>query len=50
MVDQGAQDPVIAFIVRKFITFMMALRKGGSGKPRSASTWPYFWPRSGSMS
>ncbi len=32
MVDQGTLDPVIAFIVRKFITFMMALRKGGVGK------------------
>lgn len=32
MIEQGAVDPVVAFIVRKFITFMMALRKGGVGK------------------
>lgn len=30
MVDQGLMDP--AFIIRKFVTFMMALRKGGVGK------------------
>jgi cellulose biosynthesis protein BcsQ len=32
MIDQDGVDPVIAFIVRKFITYMMALRKGGVGK------------------